>query len=58
MFIKSFITYLNSNFDDYGFDNVDPNIVRFYRNEYGANWKIALEHYLYKEKIKNDKKAA
>ena len=29
------------------FDNVDPNLVRYYRTEYGRNWKNALNEHLY-----------
>jgi hypothetical protein len=61
MFFKSLITTLNSTympFNDSVYDNVDPNIVKYFRTEFGANWKAALEHHLYKENIKNDKKAA
>ena len=61
MFFKSLIATLNSTysaFNDNRFDNVDPNIVKYFRTEYGANWKATLEHHLYKESIKNDKKAA
>ncbi|PPR54367.1 MAG: hypothetical protein CFH16_00476 [Alphaproteobacteria bacterium MarineAlpha5_Bin6] len=43
---------------DSRFDKVDPNIVRFYRVEYGKDWKIALENYLYNDKINKNKKAA
>ena len=52
MFFKSFITTLNSNynaFNDSGFDNVDPNIVKYFRTEYGKDWKVALQHHLYKK---------
>lgn len=61
MFFKSLIKTLNSAhniFNNNGIDNANPNIVKYFRNEYGANWKTALEHHLYKESIKNDKKAA
>ena len=61
MFFKSLIKTLNSSYysvTDNGYNNVDPNIVRYFRNEYGVNWKTALEDHLYKESIKNDKKAA
>ncbi len=61
MFFKSLITTLNSTysaFNDSGYNNVDPNIVKYFRTEYGANWKAALEHHLYKESIKDGKKAA
>ena len=61
MFFKSLINTLSSTYSSYNnnrFDNVNPNIVKYFRNEYGTNWKIALEHHLYKERVKNDKKAA
>ena len=60
MFFKSFITTLNSKyntFNDAGFDNVDPNIVKYFRTEYGKEWKVALQHHLYKKSV-NGKKAA
>ena len=61
MFFKSLINTLSYTYNalnDNGLDNVNPNIVRYFRNEYGANWKVALEHHLSKEKVRNDKKAA
>ena len=30
------------------FDHVDPNLVRYFRTEYGRNWKSALNEHLYK----------
>ena len=29
------------------FDNVDPNLIRYYRTEYGRNWQDALNEHLY-----------
>ena len=61
MFFKSLIDTINTSysvFNNNAFDNVNPNIVKYFRNEYGTNWKVALEHHLYKKSIKNDKKAA
>ena len=61
MFFKSLINTLSSTYNTLNynsFDRVNPNIVKYFRNEYGTNWKVALEHHLYKERIKNDKKAA
>ena len=60
MFFKSFITTINSKynaFNDAGFDNVDPNIVKYFRTEYGKDWEVALQHHLYKKSV-NGKKAA
>ena len=31
----------------YNLDNVDPNLVRYFRTEYGRNWKTALYEHLY-----------
>lgn len=61
MFFKSIVKVLNNSFDTYNnteYDKVDQDLVRFFRTEYGPDWKAALEQHLYKESIKNDKKAA
>ena len=31
----------------YNFDNVDSNLIRYFRNEYGSDWQVALSEYLY-----------
>ena len=61
MFFKSLIKTLSNTYNisnNNVIDRANPNIVKYFRNEYGPNWKTALEHHLYKESIKNDKKAA
>jgi len=61
MFFKSLINTLNSTysaFSNNSFDNINPNLVKYFRNEYGVDWKIALENHLHNERTKNDKKAA
>ena len=61
MFIKGMAKIINNtynDFTDYHFDKVDPNIIRYFRVEYGKDWKIALENHLYREKIRKNKKAA
>jgi len=61
MFIKSISKVFNSTynaFTDDGFDNVDPNIIKYFRIEYGKDWKIALENHIYQKNIKNEKKVA
>jgi len=61
MFLNSMVKALNGafhSFNDYDFDKVDPNIIRYFRTEYGKNWKVALQHHLYKQSLKNNKKAA
>ena len=39
-------------------DKVNPDLVRYFKNEYGKEWKIALDNHLYIQNRKNDKKAA
>lgn len=63
MFFKSLVdtlsnSYNNYNDNNFNFNNVNPSIVKYFRNEYGADWKTALEYHIYKEKIKNNKKVA
>ena len=61
MFFTSLIntlSYTYNAFNDNSIDKADPNIVKYFKNEYGANWKVALEHHIYKERVKNDNKAA
>ena len=50
------LSYLSAH--EYNFDRVDPHLVRYFRIEYGNQWKEALTHHLYKKGAKNDKKAA
>ncbi len=59
--IKNFFRIFNDSYsylNDDNFFNVDPNIIRYFRTEYGSEWKNALSQYLYKKNEKNDKKAA
>ena len=58
MFFKSMIKMLTSTFNDSGFDQVNPNVVKYFRTEYGKDWKIALENHIYHKNIKNEKKVA
>lgn len=61
MFFKSLIKTLNTSYSylNYnGYDDVDPNIVKYFRTEYGSDWKAALDQYMRKENLNNDKKAA
>ena len=40
MFFKSMVKFINSAYHasyDYGFDRVDPNIVKYFRTEYGKD---------------------
>ena len=40
------------------FDKVDPQLIKYFRTEYGQDWQSALTEHLYKKEISNDKKAA
>ena len=39
------------------YDRVDPGLIRFFRTEYGKDWKAALEYHIYKKSISNKKAA-
>ena len=56
--ILNFFDNTYKSINNYTFDNVDPQIVRYFRNENGQEWKSALSEHLYKKKSNNDKKAA
>ena len=58
MFFNSIINVLNSTYDSINYDKVDSNLIRYFKNEYGNQWKIALEQYLRNENLKKNKKAA
>ena len=47
--IQGFINSLTFSHVAYGggADNVDPNLVRYFRTEYGRDWQAELQHYLY-----------
>ena len=58
MFFKSMFKIFNNSYDtlyNNDFNKIDEGLIRFFRTEYGSDWKNALEHHLYKESIKNDK---
>ena len=40
------------------FDKVDPQLIKYFRTEYGQDWQSALTEHLYKKESDNDKKAA
>ncbi len=44
--------------NDNNFDNIDPNIVRYFRTEFGTEWQEALNSYIDKKKQNNENKAA
>ena len=48
--IQNFINALRFPTVAYGdnFDNVDPNLVRYFRTEYGRDWEGALSEHLHK----------
>ncbi len=61
MFFKAMAKVLDNTYydiSDHQFSKVDPNIIRYFRVEYGKDWKIALENYLHRETINNSKEAA
>ncbi len=58
MFFKSMINVLNSTYDSINYHKIDENLIRYFKTEYGNQWKIALGQYLYNENSKKNKKAA
>ena len=49
-------SYKSMNFNT--FDKVDPQLVKYFRTEYGQDWQSALTEHLYKKESTNAKKAA
>ena len=49
-------SYKSMNFNT--FDKVDPQLVKYFRTEYGQDWQSALTEHLYKKESSNAKKAA
>ena len=47
--IQNFINSLTLSSVSYGDSNgsVDPNLVRYFRTEYGRDWQAELQHYIY-----------
>ena len=56
--ILKFFDHTYKNINDYAFDKVDPQLVKYFKNEYGQDWQSALTEHLYKKELNNDKKAA
>ena len=56
--ILNFFDHTYKNINDYAFDKVDPQLVKYFKTEYGQDWQSALTEHLYKKEIGNDKKAA
>ena len=49
-------SYKSMNFNT--FDKIDPQLVKYFRTEYGQDWQSALTEHLYKKESSNAKKAA
>ncbi|MBS56792.1 MAG: hypothetical protein CMP16_02835 [Rickettsiales bacterium] len=49
-------TYNSVNLGHY--DGIDPNLIRYFKTEYGKDWEGALNSYLHNKKRQNVKKAA
>ena len=56
--ILNFFDHTYKNINDYAFDKVDPQLVKYFKTEYGQEWQSALTEHLYKKELNNDKKAA
>ena len=53
-FIEKLSRYTNI-YNTNSYDNVDPNLIRYFRTEYGADWKVALDYHLYQKSLGNNK---
>ncbi len=49
--ILHFFTSLGKVFGGYDLGTVDPNLVRYYRTEYGTRWEEELQQHLYSKNI-------
>lgn len=59
--IKNFINIFNSTLESINsnnIDNINPNLIRYFKIEYGKDWKDALNRHLENIDNKNDKSAA
>ncbi len=45
--IIQFFTSMGKVFNGTNIDNVDPNLVRYFRTEYGSGWKDELNFHIY-----------
>jgi hypothetical protein len=50
--ILHFFTSLGKVFGGYDLGTVDPNLVRYYRTEYGTRWEEELQQHLYSKNKK------
>ena len=50
--IIQFFTSLGKVFGSHDLGYVDPNLVRYYRTEYGSRWEEELNHFLYNQNQK------
>ena len=59
--IKNILKFFDHSFKSMNFntfDKVDPQLVKYFRTEYGQDWQSALTEHLYKKESSNAKKAA
>ena len=56
--ILNFFDYSYKSMSFNTFDKVDPQLIKYFRTEYGQDWQSALTEHLYKKDSDNDKKAA
>ena len=58
--IKNFTNYfsINYNFMDSTYSNTSPEVIQYYKTEYGSDWRYAIEHDQYKKGLKKNEKSA
>ena len=58
-YFTNFSKLFSSNFyfSDNTYDHVNPDLVRYYKTEYGNDWKAAIEYDQYKKGLNNENAA-
>ena len=59
--IKNIVNFFEQSYKSMSFntfDKVDPQLIKYFRTEYGQVWQSALTEHLYKKESSNAKKAA
>ena len=58
--IKNILNFFDHSYKSMSFntfDKVDPQLIKYFRTEYGQDWQSALTEHLYKKESSNAKKS-
>ena len=58
-YFKNFSKLISTNFYiwDNTYSNINPELIRYYKTEYGNDWKAALEYDQFKKGLDNENAA-